>query len=67
MDRERMNRMVAGLIAMVIGALMLAEGVLGWVTGASLFYDGVNPSFKFAVGFITIVLSAHLLEAASGN
>jgi hypothetical protein len=52
---------------MVIGALMLAEGVLGWVTGASLFYGGVNPSFKFAVGFITIVLSAHLLEAANGN
>jgi hypothetical protein len=67
MGRERVNRMVTGLIAMVIGALMLAEGVLGWVTGTSVFYEGVNPSFKFAVGLITIVSSAHLLEAANGN
>lgn len=62
MEKEQMNRFVAGMIALVIGALMVAEGTLGWVTGASLFYPGVNPTFKFAVGFVVIVLAAHLLE-----
>mgnify|MGYP001148243341 CR=1 FL=1 len=62
MQDARINRFVAGLIAIVLGALMIAEGVLGWVTDQSLFYSGVNPSFKFAVGFIVIVLAAHLLE-----
>jgi len=46
----------------VLGALMLAEGVLGWVTNTSLFFEDVNPAFKFVVGFIAIVLAAPLLE-----
>ena len=62
MQKRRMNRFVAGLIAVVLGALMIAEGTLGWVTGQSLFYPGVNPTFKFAVGLIAVVLAADLLD-----
>jgi len=50
------------LIAIVLGALMIAKGTLGWVTGQSLFYPGVNPTFKFAIGFLVVVPAAHLLE-----
>jgi len=62
--RTSMNvgRFAAGLIVIVLGALMIAEGVLGWVTGTSLFYEGVNHSFEFVVGFIAIVLGASLLD-----
>ena len=62
MKKQRMNNFVAGVIAVVLGALMIAEGTLGWVTGQSLFYPGVNPTFKFVVGFLVIVLASHLLE-----
>jgi hypothetical protein len=62
MQKRRLNRFVAGLIAVVLGALMIAEGTLGWVTGQSLFYPGVNPTFKFAVGLIVVVLAADLLD-----
>jgi len=51
-----------GIIVLVLGALMLAEGVLGWVTGASLFFEGVNPSFKFVVGLIAIVSTSSLMR-----
>jgi len=62
MQKRRLNRFVAGLIAVVLGALMIAEGTLGWVTGQSLFYPGVNPTFKFVVGLIAVVLAADLLD-----
>lgn len=55
-------RFGADLIVIVLDALMLAEGVLGWVSNTSLFYEGVNPSFKFVVGFIAVVLAASLME-----
>jgi hypothetical protein len=32
-----------------------------------LFFEGVPPSFKFAVELITIVLSAHLVEGTDRN
>jgi len=62
MEKRRVNNFVAGVIAVVLGALMIAEGTLGWVTGQSLFYPGVNPTFKFVVGLLVVVLAAHLLE-----
>ena len=57
-----MNRFVAGVIAIVLSALMIAEGTLGWVTSQSLFYPGVDPTFKFVVGLLVVVLAAHLIE-----
>jgi hypothetical protein len=42
------NRFALGLITIVLGALMIAEGTVGWVTGESLFYLGVNPTFKLS-------------------
>lgn len=54
--------LVAGVISIVVGALMLADGVLGAVAGISLFFGGTNPSFVVAVGIIALLLGAHLVE-----
>jgi len=54
-------KLAAALIAVILGALMVAEGVLGWANGTSLLYEGVDPTFKFVVGFVFIVLATPLI------
>ena len=54
--------LVEGIIVIVLGALMLAEGVVGYVTDLSLFFTGTNPAFVAAVGLIAIILGASLIE-----
>jgi len=55
------SKLVTGLIIIVLGALMLADGVLGfgWLgyEGASLFSI---PALKLMVGFIAIILAAYI-------
>lgn len=52
------GRFGGGLIVLVLGALILADSVVGAVTGTPIFFSGVNGGFEFAVGFIAIVLGA---------
>jgi len=54
--------LVAGVISIVVGALMLADGVLRAIAGISLFFGDTNPSFAVAVGIIGLLLGAHLVE-----
>jgi len=56
------GRLVEGIIVIVLGALMLAEGVVGYVAGLSIFFAGTNPAFVVAVGIIALVLGASLIE-----
>jgi cytochrome c biogenesis protein ResB len=44
------------MITVVLGAMIMAEGVYGWVTGGAIFYSGLEPSFKFIFGFIVLTL-----------
>jgi hypothetical protein len=44
------------IIVLVLGAVIMAEGVYGWVTSGALFYIGLEPSFKFIFGFIVLTL-----------
>jgi len=44
------------MITLVLGAVIMAEGVYGWMTGRALFYIGLEPSFKFIFGFIVLTL-----------
>lgn len=44
------------MITVVLGAVIMAEGVFGWLTGGALFYSGLEPSFKFVFGFIVLTL-----------
>lgn len=61
-DYMDIRSLLAGIIAIVVGALMLADGVLGAVAGISLIFKGTNPSFAVAVGIIALLLGAHLVE-----
>ncbi len=49
---------MGGLIVLVLGALILADSVVGAVSGTPLIFSGMNSGFEFAVGFIAIVLGA---------
>ena len=55
-------RFSGSLLVIVLGAIMLAEGVLSSVTGTSIFFEGINPSFKVVVGFIVIILAASIMQ-----
>ena len=54
---------VMGIVAIVLAALILADGVLG-LTGSTTELFSL-AAFKLAVGFIALLLSATLLEKSS--
>jgi hypothetical protein len=58
------GRLVSGIIVIVLGALTLADGILGVVPGVemSVFFEGVNPYFKIVVGFIALILGGTIIE-----
>jgi len=55
-------RFLGGLISLVLGALMVADGVIEWVNNTVVFFPGVDFRFKVAIGIIVIVLSASVLD-----
>lgn len=48
----------ASIVLIVLGALLLAEGVIGSVNGTTLFFEGVNRGFEFIMGLVTIIVGA---------
>jgi hypothetical protein len=53
----------SGIIVMVLGALMLADGVVGSVMeGTSFIFEGVGPLFEIVVAIICIILGSPLLR-----
>jgi hypothetical protein len=65
---EKINKMgafVAGIILVVIGALMLAEGVITLMgNSAFLFVDNMNRGFEVVVGLVTIIVAAATLDSS---
>ena len=61
MDYAKINKIIEGLIIIVLAAVILADGVLGLpeVEGESLL---TLPHFKLGVAVISLVLAASLLE-----
>ena len=55
MDMKSISRLVEGIIVIVLGALMLAEGVVRYIAGVSIFFAGTNPAFVVAVGIIALI------------
>lgn len=59
----RISGLVAGVILTVLGALMMAEGVVATAGNTSfMFAENMNRGFEFVVGFVTIVLSAIIMD-----
>ncbi len=55
-------RFGTGLIIVVIGALMISEGVLGWTSGSSLFFPDVNDTFVFWVGLLSVMIGGTFMS-----
>ncbi len=53
----------ASVVLIVLGALLLAEGVFGSVTGTTLFFGGVNRGFEFIMGLVTVIVGAALMPS----
>ncbi len=61
--RMRASGLIAGVIVVVLGALMMAEGVVGIVAGTSfMFAENMNRGFEFVVGFVAVVLGAVVMD-----
>ncbi len=56
------GKLVSGIIVIVLGALMLAEGILVYVSDSSIFFEGTNPSFAAAVGLVVMMVGGSLVE-----
>jgi predicted metal-binding membrane protein len=62
---RKMGAFVAGIILVVIGALMLAEGVITLMgNSAFLFVDNMNRGFELVVGLVTIIAAAATLDSS---
>lgn len=53
--------LAVGIIVIVLGALMLAEAIVGAVNHTTLFFEDVNRGFEFVVGLMAIILGASLI------
>lgn len=53
----------AALFLIVLGALMLAEGIVGAMNQSTLFFEGVNRGFEFVVGLVTLIVGASMMPA----
>ena len=63
------GNLVSGIIVIVLGALILADGILDVIpeVGMTLFFTGVNPYFKIAVGLIALILGGSLIDKNEKN
>lgn len=57
--------LVTGIIVVVLGALMLVDGVLVNVPGSPIFFGNTNPAFVLAVGVIALLMGGSLLQAGT--
>ncbi len=62
---HKMGAFVAGIILVVLGALMLAEGVITLMGNtAFLFIDNMNRGFELVVGLVTIIVAAATMDSS---
>lgn len=58
----RSGAFIAGLIVVVLGALMVAEGVVDMIADTSfMFARNMNRQFELVVGFVAILLGAAVM------
>jgi len=61
---RKIGRFAAGIIVLVLGALMIAEAVTSTVANTPfMFLEGVNRGFEFVIGFVAILLAASVIDA----
>jgi hypothetical protein len=59
----KISGLVAGIILTVLGALMMAEGVVTTVGNNSfMFAENMNRGFEFVAGLIAVVLASQVMN-----
>ena len=62
---RKMGAFVGGIILVVLGALMLAEGIITLMGNpAFLFADNMNRGFELVVGLVTIIVAAATMDSS---
>jgi hypothetical protein len=60
---KRIGGLVGGIILTVLGALMLAEGIITMLGNPPfIFIENMNRAFEFVVGLVTIVLAGTTMD-----
>jgi hypothetical protein len=61
--KTRIPALVGGIILTVLGALMLAEGIITILGNpAFIFIENMNRGFELVVGLVTIVLAGTTMD-----
>jgi hypothetical protein len=55
-------KFIIGILLIIPGALMIADGILVMLGQNALFFEGVNSKFETAVGFAIIILGASNID-----
>ena len=53
---------MSGIIVVLLGAMLVADGVLASVSDGTIFFEGTNPNFILVVGIIALFLGGALLS-----
>jgi hypothetical protein len=62
---RKLGPFIAGIILVVLGALMLAEGIITLMGNlAFLFVDNMNRGFELVVGLVTIIVAAATIDSS---
>jgi hypothetical protein len=61
--KMRIGGLFAGIILTVLGALMLAEGIITMMGNPSfIFIENMNRRFELVVGLVTIVVAGSTMD-----
>ncbi len=52
---------LAGLVALVVGGVVFADGVVGFAGQGTILFGGIDAVYRASVGFMAIVVGALLL------
>jgi hypothetical protein len=58
---------IIGILLIIPGALMIADGILTMLSGNAIFFEGVNNKFEIVVGFALIILGASNVDSKKNN
>jgi hypothetical protein len=62
-ERKKVGRFAAGITALVLGAMMVAEAVTSTVANQPfMLLNGVSRDFEMLVGAIVIILAAAIIN-----
>jgi len=56
-------KFIIGILLIIPGAFMIADGILTRLEGNPIFFQGVNNNFETIVGFALIILGASSIDS----